>query len=261
MSPRSVVVALVALTLAPALASAQAESGPRFELEARAWAAAPSGEVQAISQSVGTIIDLDADLGLEDDEAIEGRLTLRPSARTKVYFAWQRLEFAGDEVLTRTIEFAGQEFTLSTRIVSLLDLDYGRAGFAWQFLGSGDGRLRFGPLVEVKAFRGEASLAAPDVLQLLLLEATEEFEAAVGAAGAALDLEPSERLHLFAEATVVVAADEGDATDVEAGLRFLFADSLALVGGYRRFSVDAEEDDDTFDLDIDGAFAGVQLRF
>lgn len=259
MSPRSIVAALVSLALAPALSAAQAESRPRFELEARAWAAAPSGDLQVIEGDFGTIIDLEADLGIEDDEAIEGRLTLRPSSRTKVYFVWTPLEFTGDTVLTRTIEFAGQTYTVSTRVLSLVDLEYGRAGFAWQFLGSDDGRWRLGPLVEIKGFRGEASLAAPDVP--LSFDATEEFEAAVGAVGAVLDLEPAPRFHVFAEATVVVGADEGDATDVEAGLRFLLTDTFALVGGYRRFSVDAEEDDDTFQFDIDGAFAGLQLRF
>jgi hypothetical protein len=259
MSPRSIVAALVSLALVPALAGAQVESRPRLEIEARAWAAAPSGEIQAIEQSLGTIVDLESDLGLGEDETIEGRLILRPSGRTKVYFAWTRLEFSGDQVLTRTIEFSGQTFTPSTRVLSLVDLEYGRAGFAWQLFSSDDGRWRLGPLVEVKAFRGEASLAAPDVP--LSFDATEEFEAAVGAAGAVLDLEPSPRFHVFAEATVVVGADEGDATDIEAGVRFLLTDTLALVGGYRRFSVDAKEDDDTFQFDIAGAFAGLQFRF
>ncbi len=250
---------LVAVVLSAAPALAQDDGGSRFELEARLWAAAPGGEVLVIADELGTTIDLESDLGLGDDEAFEGRLTLRPSRRTKVYFAWTQLEFAGDEVLTRTIEFGGETFTLSTRIASLVDFDYGRAGFAWQFLASDDGRLRFGPLVEVKGFRGEASLAAPDVP--LLPAVTEEFEAAVGAAGAALDFEPSERFQVFAEGSVVVGQDEGDATDLEAGLRFLATSRLAVLGGYRTFSVDAQEDDDVLDIDFDGAFAGVQLRF
>ncbi len=258
--PRSsIVLALASLAVVAGPLAAQTDAPSRFELEARLWATAPSGQVQAIEGEFGTIVDLESDLGLDDDEAIEGRLTLRPSRRTKVYFAWTQMEFPGDEVLTRTIEFAGETFTLSTRILSLVDLEYGRAGFAWQFLGSRDGRFRLGPLVEVKGFRGEASVEAPDIP--LVPAAAEEFEAAVGAAGAALDLEPSPRLQVFAEATVVVGADEGDATDLEVGVRFLLADKLALLGGYRSFSVDAEEGDDTLDLDLDGAFAGLQLRF
>ncbi|MGH9464642.1 MAG: hypothetical protein ACRD0X_03280 [Thermoanaerobaculia bacterium] len=256
---RAPLAALVPLALAATPLVAQDADATRLELEARLWAAALSGEVQAVESDLGTIVDLESDLGLEDDEAIEGRLILRPSGRTRVHFAWARFDIAGDELLSRTIEFGGQTFTLTTRIVSAVDLDYGRAGFAWQFLGDDAGRWRLGPLVEVKGIRGEATLEAPDIP--LLGPVTEEFEAAVGAAGAALDVEPSERLRVFAEATVVVGSDEGDATDFEAGLRFSLTDAFALVGGYRSFSVEAREEDDTLDVDFDGAFAGLQLRF
>ncbi len=252
----------IAGSLAAPAAFAQASEPPRIELEARLWSAEPSGDVRVVEGDLGTTIDLESDLGLEDDEALEGRLTFHPSRRTSVRLAWTNLTFSGDNVLSRTIEFNGETFTVATRVVSELDFDYGRVGFVWQFLGDEAGRFRFGPVVEAKGFRGEASIEAPDLLDLgIEARESEEFEAAFGAAGLALDVEPTSRVHLFAEGTVVVAADEGDATDLEAGVRVLLVDQLAVTAGYRRFAIDAEEDDDDLDFDITGAFLGLNVRF
>lgn len=236
-----------------------AQQGSNVELEARLWSAELSGTVEVREGGLGTTIDLESDLGIEEDEPLELRLTLRPSRRTQVRLAWTNLSFDGDEVLSRTVEFGGQTFTFSTRVVSQLDVDYARAGFAWQFLSSSDGTFRLGPLVEVKGFRGEASIEAPDLP--FPAAASEELEGAFGAVGAVLDIEAGSRVQIFAEGTYVVEADDAEGTDFEAGLRVLLGRRLAAVVGYRSFSVEATEDDDAFDLDIEGPYAGLTLRF
>lgn len=240
-------------------ASAPAQTPSKVELEARYWAAGLSGTVEVLEAGQGTTIDLEDDLGVEDASPIELRLTLRPSRRTQVRLAWTNLSFDGDDVLSRTIEFAGRTYTLSTRVVSQLDVDYARAGFAWQFLSNREGTFRLGPLVEVKGFRGEASIAAPDLP--FPAEESEQLEGAFGAVGAVLDVEAGRRVEIFAEGTWVVQADDAEGADLEAGVRVLVARRLAVVAGYRSFSVDATEDDDHFDLDIEGAWVGLAVRF
>jgi hypothetical protein len=247
-----------ALLLVCAVA-AGAQQPSRVELEARYWSADLSGSVEVLEAGQGTTIDLESDLGVETDEPIELRLTLRPSRRTQIRLAWTNFAFEGDNVLTRTIEFSGQVFTLSTRVVSQLDVDYARAGFAWQFLSNREGTFRLGPLVEVKGFRGEASIAAPDLP--FPAEESEELEGAFGAFGAVLDIEAGRYVQVFAEGTYVVEADDAEGTDFEAGLRVLFNHRIAAVAGYRSFSVEAVEDDDDFDLEIEGPYVGLTLRF
>jgi len=249
---------LVVLLLGGGLA-ADAQQRSNVELEARYWLAEPSGTVEVHEGGLGTTIDLEGDLGIEEDEPVELRLTVRPSRRTQIRLAWTNLSFDGDNVLSRTIEFGGQTFSFSTRVVSHLDVDYARAGFAWQFLSNREGTFRLGPLVEVKGFRGEASIAAPDLP--LPAEESEELEGAFGAVGAVLDIEAGRWVQIFAEGTYVLEADDAEGTDLEAGVRVLLGEHVSLVGGYRSFSVEAAEDDDDFDLDIEGPYAGVTLRF
>lgn len=246
---------LVLGLIAPATALAAG-----VDFEARLWTPDVSGVVQAGNGGGGTVIDFAGDLGLDEDGLVEGRLTFRPSRRTSVRFGYADFSFAGDIQLDRTLEFGGQAFRLDSRVLSALELEYGRLGFAWQFLSNPAGTVRFGPLVEVKGFRGSATLNTV-LLDVLPVSAREEFEVAFGAAGVALDVEPSRRLAVFAEWTTLVGADEGDLTDAEAGVRYRPIPLLALVAGYRKIEIDADERGDLLRLDLDGVFFGARLGF
>ena len=252
---RTAITTAAAVLLSATVVAAQ----DRFELEASFWEPDLAGGVRVLEQGVGQELDFGADLSLAAEGVTDVRVALRPSRRTEIRFARLPLSAAGDAVATRTLEFGGEVFTLSTRIVSRLELDYLRAGFAWQFLSSADGRFRAGPLLEVKGFTGDASLAAPELL--LPVSVAEDFDAAFGSAGLAVDLEPSDRVHLFGELTVVVGADEGSQTDLEAGVRVKLTGPLAARVGYRSIRIDLADGDDRVDFDVEGAFFGVSLAF
>lgn len=230
------------------------------ELEARLWAPDLSGVAQVGDGGNPTAIDLVSDLGFADDEVVEGRLIWRPSKRTSVRLGYASFDFAASAQLNRTVTFAGTTFDVDAQVASVLQLDYGRLGVAWQFLSSRDGRLRIGPVIEARGLRGDAGITA-DVLGLAQIGAREEFEAAFAAAGAVLDVEPTERLHVYAEWTTTIESDNGDLTDAEAAVRYYPFDVLGLAVGYRRLEIDAFDGDELFELELDGPFFGGVLRF
>jgi hypothetical protein len=242
------------LVAAPALCAAGAE------FEARLWAPDVSGVAQVGDGGAPTAIDLVSDLGLGDDETLAGRLIWRPTRRTFVRLDYSSFDFAGDARLDRPISFSGTSFQLEAQVASVLELEYGGLGLGWQLLSTSDGRLRLGPLVEARGLRGEARISA-DVLGTLTLDAREEFELGYAAAGLALDVEPSRRVHVYAVWTTTVQLDEGDLTDAELGLRFYPLDSLALTVGYRRLDIEARDGNEVYDLQLDGPFFGGVLRF
>ncbi len=230
------------------------------EFEARLWAPDLSGSAQVGAGTDSNAIDLVSDLGFAEDETLEGRLIWRPSKRTSVRLDYSDFDYAGDAQLDREVSFAGTTFQLDARVASMLELEYGGLGIAWQFLSPAGGRFRLGPLVEARGLRGTAGIST-DVLGILPLSATEEFELAFAAAGIVLDFEPSAKVHVYAEWTTSVESDDGDLTDVEAGLRFYALDMLALTIGYRRLEIDAMDGNEMFDLELDGPFFGGVLRF
>lgn len=242
------------LILAPAVLAAG------VEFEARLWTPDLNGGARVGNGGGGTALDLVADLGFGDEETLEGRLIWRPTRRTSLRLAYSSFDFAGDGRLDRTVSFGGTTFDIDARVASLLELEAGRVGLAWQFLSTGDGRVRIGPLVEARGFRGTAEIRT-NILGLLPLAATEEFELAFGAAGLVLDAEPTRKLHLYAEWTTAVSTDEGDLTDIEAGLRYYPLDVLGLTVGYRRLEIEAADNNEMFNLELDGPYFGAVLRF
>lgn len=252
--PNRVVITILAASLA-----ISAEAGAEVALEARQWSPELTGRIRVDGSSLLDEIDLNNDLGLQDADGVEGRLLVRPSRRSLIRAGWVPLTMSGDQVVSRTIRFLDRDFDVSTRVESDLELEYGRLGFAWQFLSTSDGRFRIGPLVEVKAFRGTATLSAPDLPSPI--SRSEEFEVAFASAGLLMDLEPSERFQVFAEASVLVDDSQGELLDAEAGVRFFVVDKLALVAGFRRLEINAEDGNDLLDLELEGAFFGASVRF
>ena len=242
------------------LASAPALLAAGADFEARLWAPDLGGGAVLDVAGQSEAIDLGSDLGLDGDEALEGRLIWRPSRRTSLRLEYANFDFGGDAVLQRRLTFAGTTFDVDAQVSSSLELDYGGLGFAWQFLSTGDGRTRLGPVVEVRGLRGSAAIRA-DVAGLLQANASDEFELGFGAAGLLLDVEPSQRIHAYARWTRSVGSGDGTLTDAEAGLRFYPTDVLALTAGYRRLEVDFVDGGEMFDLELDGPFVGGVVSF
>lgn len=242
------------------LAAAPALLAAGVDFEARLWAPDLGGRAVLDVGDQTEAIDLVSDLGLDGDEALEGRLIFRPSRRTSLRLEYASFDFGGDAVLQRSVTFAGTTFDVAAQISSSLRLDYGGIGFAWQFVSTGDGRTRLGPLIEARGLRGTAAIQA-DLQGLIQASASDDFELAFAAAGLLLDVEPSRRFHAYARWTRSVDSGEGTLTDAEAGLRFYPIDALAVGIGYRRLEIDFVEGGEMFDLELDGPFFGGVLTF
>ncbi len=246
--------AALGLALAPLADPAASE----VLIEARAWPAELGGQIDLENLENNEFfagVDPINDLGLEEDGIFEGRLVFRPGRRTVLRFAWMPLSFTGDE----TIRGMVGDLVVTPRVQTALDLDYGRLAFAWQFLSARKGRLRLGPMIEVKGFQGEATVAVDNPI-VPIVERTD-FETGLASVGLMLDLEPSPRVSVFAEATSLVDTDEGDLRDAEIGLRFFATRLLAVTAGYRAIEIEIDDLRDRLEVDIDSFFAGVALRF
>jgi len=239
--------------------SALMAAGPRVEVEVRGWDPDASGGLRVEAGGFGTLIDLQSDIGLEGDPIGDFRLTFHPSPRTLLRLSRVPLSYAGDQVVSRSISFGGETFTVSTRVASRLEMDYVRAAFGWQFLSSADNRFRIGPIIEARGFEGDASLSAPDLVAVPSV--VETFEAAFGSAGLIFDLEPTDRVHFFGEFGILVGSDKGDQTDFEMGARVKLWSALHLIAGYRSIDFKLDDAPDFADLSMDGAFLGLSARF
>jgi len=228
------------------------------DLELRLWDAEISGKALVPDQGLGTLIDLERDLGLADDEGLEGRLLIFPTRSFFLRLAYVPLDLTGDQMIAQAIDFGGESFDVNVRVVSGLELEYGRFHAGWMFH-TASGRLRIGPMIGGAGLRGDATLTAPDLP--FPIAASEEFEGAFGSLGLLIEGEPVSRLELFAEVSQLVGVDEGDVTDFEAGARVRLVGELRLVAAMRTLTIDFEDKGDRLETDIEGLSLGLSLRF
>jgi len=233
-----------------------------IELESYLWrpdltATVRSVAGDAIADPDQATLDLKADLGMQDDDAFDTRLTFHIGPRSRVRLAWVDLDTAGDQQLARTVEFDGRTYVAGTRVVSALRIDYGRVGWTWEF--AGNERVRLGTVVEAKWVEIDTALHAPDLVPAV--DGADSCSALLPTVGLALDVAPGHLLGLFAEVTGIAAGDRGHVLDGEVGVRLTPTPYLTLVGGYRTLDVRIEDGEDLGDFEDAGPYVGLRLRF
>ncbi len=92
--------------------------------------------------NLGTRIDLEDDLGMDnDDEIFRLSIAVRPWPRHRFFLSYMNMDRHGDEVLSKDIEFDGIIFPIDTRVKSALDIDMYRGGYNWSFLQNNEWEL------------------------------------------------------------------------------------------------------------------------
>lgn len=250
----TVVLAALAVLLFQGVAFAEL-----IDLEGRYWFTDLKASIKAKSGSLpGTDIDFGDDLGLESEDAPELRLTFWAGPASRIRLAYSRLHFEGDKTLSRTVTFEGDTFTANQRVVTDLEIHYGRIGWLWQPLAI-PGILRFGGLLEAKGFFVEAELETRAVSPRVKENAV--FPLVLPTIGLALDVTPHRMFNLFAEASGLPAGDLGHVVDAEVGVRFIPIRFVTISAGYRIFDIRVGDKDDFAKLRISGPFVGASVRF
>jgi hypothetical protein len=227
-----------------------------FEIEGRYWLTNLDGSARVTSNSLpSTSVDLDKDLGIDDENLPELRLTLS-TGLGKMRLAYMRGDFEGDTTLQRTFQFGGRTFTANTRVESEVEFHYGRIGWSWQFLGV-PGIFKVGPLIEVKGFVIDASVRSRTTGQ----HESALLPIAFPTAGLMANVTAIKYLDLFAEVSGVPFGDLGHVVDAEAGVKFVPFPLFTISAGYRILDVRVGKDDDFAKVRLSGPFVGASLRF
>ncbi len=248
---------ILLVLLCSALLAPAAHAG--VELEARYWAPELASRVGVDGAAFDPALEFDGplDLGLDTDEDFEARLLLSTGWGFFLRAAYQNLSSSGATSLD--VGVVGLPFDVTADLDTGLDFEYGRLALGWRYTNPGD-TLSFGIFAEAKAVRGDVSVTASAFD--ISAGVSDDFEAAVPAAGAILRLRPGGgKLEIFAEASVAVDTDEADVTDAELGARYFLTETFGVGAGYRTLEIDAAFDSVRVDYDLDGAFVTAVLRF
>jgi len=97
----------------------------------------PTPNIMIASESLGipgTDIDVQANLGVEQQSTYEFRLVLRPGKKHKFRFNYIPQKYEADTTLTGEIIFNGIKFPVSTQVGTLLEWKTYRVGYEYDFL-------------------------------------------------------------------------------------------------------------------------------
>jgi len=230
----------------------------KFEAEARYWFTDLESKASVTSSGVaGTDIDLKDDLGIGDENLPEARLIWHTGPNSKIRFAYTQVGYSGSKDIEQTITFEGKTYTVGTNVESDLDIQYLRLGWAWQFINLAQDKIKLGTLVDVKALMLETSLDAPS----LGFSESADFTGALPTVGLILDVNPVEKVNLFAEVSGLVAGDYGYFIDAETGIKVTPLKNFSVSAGYRIFDMKFENDPDYAELTISGPFISGSIKF
>ncbi|MDI6784557.1 MAG: hypothetical protein QME64_10745 [bacterium] len=241
---------------------AYAESPFRMEFEGRYWMPELTSKAKVTEAGVvGTEIDLVSDLGFEDQDFPEGRLSWYLGANSKIRAAYTQFNYDGDNQITRTFNFNGEVYTVGTRVISDLNVQYLRVGWIWNFINTEQGKFKLGAILEGKGIWLDAKVDAPNVVPAISQE--EEVVVGLPTLGATVEIAPVPKFTIFGEISGLPAGDFGYCFDAEAGVKIAPVANFCIIGGYRVLDVKGEDSDtdDFVKVKLKGAFAGASLRF
>lgn len=247
-APKGLFAFLLALLLLPAAAGALG-----LELEARYWAPDLSGSAR-LEDFPDIGLDVGELLGMSADAVPEARLTFRPFLGIFARGTYSSFTNSGES----DFGLGDIPIDIDARITSSLDFDYYRLGLGWQFV-TPKKTLRIGPYVEAKGLSGDASIGLTS--RILDRTESESFDAVFGSFGGLLEIQPTDKFQIFADASVLVGEDDADFLDAELGARFYPIYMVGIGLGYRVIEVDGLVDNIKLDLDFKGFFGTVVLRF
>jgi hypothetical protein len=133
----------------PAAANGSDPENFRLELTGSAWLVSSSGTIQAgagvtSNISSGTAINLVTDLGVRQHQpAFYGRLVIKPGRKHRIVIEGTPIRLEGTNVVSRTVIYQGQTFTVGQTLQSSADVNYFFGGYQYDVISVPAGHLGF----------------------------------------------------------------------------------------------------------------------
>ena len=283
-----------AITLAAlcgaAFAQEETAEFDRLTLTLRAWRADFSAETSLVKDFKGDKLDLDDELAIDDNYSPEVILRFQALPRHAFELGYNHMAFEGDEIVAQGVVVDDSFIPLFAHLevdseMHFLRLDWRRSFFEQ------DARFNVETILGVQGFdisgeyeaylptgawrkafpdwarelRRDLGRLLPDELDFLNVDLyyhdQEDITAGLPIVGLGLKFRPIDRLTIAAQAYGMYAGDYGNFFNAEASLSYRLTKWLDLEGGYRYWNIEYEDDDDEYQVIMNGAFVGGKVSF
>jgi hypothetical protein len=241
--PVAVGVAALALpTLGRAQSFASAEDYA-LRLEYLFWKPAPRGELQkGLGSAEGTLLDAEADLGLEAGKTNAVRGTLRLGGSWKLRASWAPLDYAGDRAAPRSFTYGTIVARTNDRIVTSIKGNYVTTDLEWDFARRPNGFL--GVVVGMKLFDVDTLVLDVDTQSRV----ADTNRVPVPVLGLVSRTYAGRYLSFEGELTGMTIGSRGHVWEWLLTARVHVSDHLAATGGYHSLRIEGRDERDFFSL-------------
>ena len=255
MSRKNILFIVVTLFLSAAASAAT----PTIEARLIQWKPTIGVEAAATSGGLaGTLIDLDEELGFDNEKKITGwEARLNLGSRHHIFGGRWNVEYGGQNTLARSINFAGKRYSILSTVETNLEIDFFQAGYQLDLIGGKD--LSLGVVLDMHRYQLDAELSAMTFGGTL--RATTNLEATVGLVGLALSSSAfgNTTVNLRAEGMVYGEGDE--LWDFRGELGWSIISNVRVIGGYRWMQIKFDDEDFVIDAKLAGPYLALQAEF
>jgi hypothetical protein len=227
-----------------------------FEFEARYWPADTLGHIRIEERNLGTDLDFREDLGISEANSPEFRFRYLGS-RSRVLVSYTPIEITGDEVVRRTVFFAGVPYPVGARVETRMRIHQVKSSWAYQFIQTASGRFRLGPMIETNLFFIRARLTARE----LGMEQRGELRAPLPTAGLTLNAWPHPNVEIFAQAAGMQYGRYGYLVNSDSGIKVYPARNVFGTVGFRNFNLNVRLEPDFGRIHMRGFVFGGGVSF
>jgi outer membrane protein len=231
-----------------------------LEFAVGVWEQSPQGQLSFEEISELDILDLEDDLGYDDETRLFARLKIdMPAVIPNIYLMATPMDFDATSQLNRDVKFGDIVIPINEPFSSELILDHFDLALYYGIPGLETAtadllNIEIGINIRIYDFEGKVDVPA------LGLTESESFTAPIPMVYLAVQLRPLEKLAIEAEARGLVIGDDKGYSLI-GRLKWKVFAPLFLAAGYRLDEIDIEEDDFALDLEFSGLFAEAGFVF
>ncbi|RJP79110.1 MAG: TIGR04219 family outer membrane beta-barrel protein [Desulfobacteraceae bacterium] len=235
--------------------------GIDVEIAIGGWAQTPSGDLSYVSgvPGVNDTLDLETDLGFDDQTRITGRAKIELPIVPNIYLVAAPMEFEGSKTVDMDFTFGDQSFTSGMTISSKLTLNQYDIGLYYgvPFLKTATlDRLNIDFGVNARIMEVKAEIMD----STLTVSAEKSITVPVPMVFLAVQFKPVERFALEAEARGLSVGDNKIFSVIGRAKATVFGPAF-VAGGYRYDAIEIDEDDVLADVSFSGPFLEAGLSF
>jgi outer membrane protein len=233
-----------------------------LEMAVGGWSQSIGGTLSYTKTNIPDVIDLDQDIHFDDETKVVGRVKIdTPAFFPNIYLVAAPMEFEGTGSKSETLTFGDITFDASADLNSKITLNQYDVGFYYglPFVKTGTmGKLNvdLGLNVRIADFEAKITGTSGGITQT----ETESLTVPIPMLYVGVQFMPISALAFEAEGRGIAVGDNR-LYSLIGRVRYNFAGPVFLAGGYRYDKIEIDQDDVDAEIDFQGPFVELGLKF